>query len=188
MAALSALGAGAWPQRAPGAMAFPRRKERGLLSRSQASNNTGGNSTFAFAPGAVPRPGRQGPKRRNPRPRRTAQQKQSGRKEQDLKDFPWHSNHRSQRGRSCGWAGIGTFRFAKVASGSRSLVSRHFSIKLENCPPLAGSTFLVRAKVEQDLWNGQAVGRNIFSAGKMKFTELRASATLSTTRGGEIQS
>ena len=133
-----------------GTAAFPRRRERGLLSRNQASNNTGDNSTFAFAPGAMPHSGRHRPKRRSPTLRRAGQPKQSGEKKQGSKNFPWHSNHLSQRGRGCGWVGIGTFRFAKVASGSRSLVSRHFCIKLENYPPLAGSTCLVSANVREN--------------------------------------
>lgn len=133
----------------------------GVLSRNQPSNNTGGNNTFAFAFAATrarPPSSRHRPKRRNPKPRRAMQPKESGEKKQTLRNFPWHSNHLPQRGRSCGWVGIGTFRFAKVASGSRSLVSRHFCIKLENCPPLAGSTFLVSANVRDNFWDGQAVG------------------------------
>ena len=130
---------------------------KGVLSRNQLSNNTGGNSTFAFVPGTMPHSRRHRPKRRNPTVRRATQPEQSGREKQYSKNFPWHSNHQSQRGRSCGWVGIGTFRFAKVASGSRSLVSRHFCIKLENCPPLAGSTCLVLTKVEKNFWDRQAV-------------------------------
>ena len=148
--------------KAPGATAFPRRRKRGLLSRNQASNNTGDNSTFAFAPGGMPYPGRQRPKRRDPNLRRARQPKHSGEKKQNSKNFPWHSNHLSQRGRSYGWVGIGTFRFAKVASGSRSLVSRHFCIKLENRPPLAGSTCLVPAKVEKNFWDRQAAEQKYF--------------------------
>ena len=133
-----------------GQQAFPQRKKRGLLSRNQASNNTGDNNTFAFAPGALPPSGHPGPKRRNPKPRRATQPEQPEKKKQDVRDFPWHSNHLPQRGRSCGWVGIGTFRWSKVASGSRSLFSRHFCIKLENCPPLAGSTGLVSANVREN--------------------------------------
>lgn len=151
MAVLSAFGAPTWPQWAPGATAFPRRRKEGLLSRNQLSNNTGSNNTFAFAAKrARPSSGRQRPKRRNPKLRCAKQPKRSGEKKQGSKGFPWHSNHLSQRGRSSEWVGIGTFRFAKVASGSRSLVSRHFCIKLENCPPLAGSTCLVSANVREN--------------------------------------
>lgn len=162
MAALSAFEAPTWSPRTPGATAFPRRRKRRLLSRNQASNNTGDNSTFAFAHWTMPPSGRHRPKRRNPKQRRAKQPEQSGEKKQDVRDFPWHSNHLSQRGLKLRWVGIGTFRFAKVASGSRSLVSRHFCIKLENCPPLAGSTCLVLTKVEQEFWNGQALGRKYF--------------------------
>ena len=151
----------------------------GVLSRNQPSNNTGGNNTFAFAFAATrarPPSSRHRPKRRNPKPRRAMQPKESGEKKQNLRDFPWHSNHLSQRGRSCGWVGIGTFRFAKVASGSRSLVSRHFCIKLENCSPLARSTGLVRQMYGRNFSVGKKPGENVFC------NFLKLSARLSVTK------
>ena len=141
----------------PQAQRHSHEEEKRLLSRNQANNNTGDNNTFAFAPGAMPCPSCQQPKRINPTPRYAMRPEQSGGEKQCSKNFPWHSNHLSQRGQSSGWVGIGTFRFAKVASGSRSLVSRHFCIKLENCPPLAGSTYLVSANVRENLWDEQTL-------------------------------
>ena len=81
-----------------------------MLSRNQLSNNMGDNSTFAFAQRAMPPSGRQRPKRRSPKPRRATQPEEPGKEKRDVRDFPWHSNHLSQRGQSCGWVGIGTFR------------------------------------------------------------------------------
>ena len=46
---------------------------KGVLSRNQLSNNTGGNSTFAFVPGTKPQNGPDGPKQKSPKPRRARQ-------------------------------------------------------------------------------------------------------------------
>ena len=134
----------------------------GVLSRNQLSNNTGGNSTFAFGPGGRPDAGHSGPKQKSSQPRRAKQPKGWRQKGRSEKDFPWYSSHLPHLGRSRGWVGIGTFRCAKVASGSRSLVSRRFCIKLENCSPLARSTGLVLANVREKFFRGQIAGSNFF--------------------------
>ena len=49
------------------------KKGGGVLSRNQLSNNTGGNSTFAFVPGPKPQDGHYWPKQKSPKPRRAKQ-------------------------------------------------------------------------------------------------------------------
>ena len=134
----------------------------GVLSRNQLSNNTDSNSTFAFGPGGRPNAGHSGPKQKSPPPRRAKQPEGWGQRGRGEKDFPWHSSHLSHLGRGRGWVGIGTFRCAKVASGSRSLVSRRFCIKLENCSPSARSTGLVLVNVRENFFRGQIAGSNFF--------------------------